>query len=376
MTKEKAPINWVNSIFLVSTPLLAAIFIPLYAVNVGFTLYEWAWFAFYMAATGMAITAGYHRLWSHKAYKAHFAVRLWHAVWGAASCQNSILNWSCDHRVHHRHVDDGEKDPYAASRGFWYSHIGWILRHHPRHCDDYSNVKDLRRDPLVMWQHRNYWLLALVTNGAVPLALGFAVGRPLGVFLLAFLLRVVLNHHFTFFINSLAHIWGRRPYSDEDTSRDNLLLALFTYGEGYHNFHHSFQYDYRNGIRWWQFDPSKWIIKSFSYIGLTKDLREASKLQIEKKKARMQLKRALARMETGAESTHRFKAALEARHEQLVNALNEWSGARKKWYAVKRAAMVERLERAEVRNRYLELKYALKAQRLQWRALLAELATA
>jgi len=372
---EQNNLNWTNIIFLTLTPIAALIAVPLYAVEIGFTFYEWFWFGFFMMATGIAITAGYHRLWSHKTYETHFLIRLWHAIWGACACQNSILNWSIDHRLHHRFVDQAGKDPYAASRGLWYSHIGWILRNEPRYVDDKSNVKDLLRDPIVRWQHKHYIAIAIITNAVVPLALGFAVGRPLGVFILAFLLRVVLNHHFTFFINSLAHFWGRRPYSDKDTSRDNPLLALFTYGEGYHNYHHTFQHDYRNGIRWWHYDPSKWMIRFCSWIGLARGLKRADKLKVEQARARMQLARALARLDE-LEHHAPFRTQLEQRYEGLVQAMNEWGRVRRKWLEVKNAAVAEKLERLELRTKYLELKYAVRLRRQQWRVALRELAPA
>jgi fatty-acid desaturase len=155
--------------------------------------------------------------------------------------QNSVLIWASQHRMHHRFVDDVDRDPYSAKRGFWFSHIGWILRNYPSGRNDFTNAKDLERDPIVMFQHRFYLPLALVMNIGLPLALGWAVGDLWGVFLLGGLLRLVVNHHFTWFINSLAHMWGTQPYTDENTARDNPALAFLTYGEGYHNFHHIFQ---------------------------------------------------------------------------------------------------------------------------------------
>lgn len=372
--QEKPPINVLNTAFLTLTPIGALFLVPAYQYLIGFNLYEWSIFAFYMGATGLSITGGYHRLWSHKSYRAHFMVRLFYAIFGAAACQNSILAWSRDHRIHHRFVDDNDKDPYSAGRGFWYSHMGWVMRDYPRHIPDFSNCKDLQRDPIVMWQHKYYLPLAILTNGVIPFMLGWAVGRPLGVILLAFFLRVVLNHHFTFFINSLAHIWGKRPYSEASSARDNSLLAFLTYGEGYHNFHHTFQHDFRNGVRWWQFDPSKWLISMGSWVGLTRDLKKASKIQIEKARLKMQLQRALARAEDDAESA-RLREALEQAYAQVVSSLNEWSRVRKEWIASRKAHMAQKLDRVELRNKYLELKYTLKARRHQWRVLLAAMST-
>ena len=370
--QKKPPINFMNAGFLTLTPIGALILVPFYQYVIGFNLYEWSLFAFYMIATGLSITGGYHRLWSHKSYRAHWSVRLFYAIFGAAACQNSILAWSCDHRSHHRFVDDHDKDPYSASRGFWFSHVGWVFRDYPRHITDNSNVQDLMRDPIVVWQHKYYLPLAALTNLVIPLLLGFAVGRPTGVLLLCFFLRVVLNHHFTFFINSLAHIWGARPYSEESSARDNALLAFLTYGEGYHNFHHTFQHDFRNGVHWWHFDPSKWLILMGSWMGLTRDLKQASKLQIEKARLKMQLQRALLQAEKDAEAV-RLRAALESAYGQFVTTLNEWSRVRKEWLATRRAKVTQRLDLIEMRNRYLEIQYSLRLKRRQWRILLAAL---
>ena len=113
---------------------------------------------------------------------------------------------------------------------------------------------------MLAFQHRFYLPLALATNFGIPLLAGWAIGDVWGTFILAGVLRLVVSHHVTFFINSLAHMWGSRPYTEENTARDNPVLAFFTYGEGYHNYHHIFAHDYRNGVRWWQWDPTKWLI--------------------------------------------------------------------------------------------------------------------
>ena len=239
-------------------------------------------------------------------------------LFGAMSLQNSILIWASQHRTHHRFVDDVERDPYSAKRGFWFSHMGWILRNYKSGENDFSNARDLERDPMVMFQHRYYLPLTLGDeHRRCRLRIGWAVGDMWGVFLLAGLLRLVVNHHFTWFINSLAHMWGSQPYTDENTARDNGWLALLTYGEGYHNFHHIFQNDYRNGVRWWQWDPTKWLIAALSAVRLATGLKRVPDLWIQRAQLAMQFKR--------------IEAALEKRSKRELGRTSTASGSRRAW---------------------------------------------
>jgi stearoyl-CoA desaturase (delta-9 desaturase) len=330
-------------------------------------------FAVFMMATGLSITAGYHRLWCHRAYEAHPAVRLFFAVLGACAIQNSILHWSADHRKHHRFVDDRDLDPYPATRGFWFSHMGWILREYDHVENDFSNVKDLSRDPICVWQHKHYFLLVGLTNIALPLGIGFLHGKLWGTLVLAGLLRMVLNHHFTFFINSIAHIWGRRTYSENNTARDNGLIAYVTYGEGFHNFHHRFQYDYRNGVRWWHFDPTKWLIKTCSWLGLTWDLKQTSKFQIEKARLALQFSNAMAGLQQGPEADN-WRQRLQEGHDSFVAKLDELSKFSNEWAKKLRdEKLLPRLDKTAMKQRYSELKKDLQACREEWRGLTSQL---
>jgi stearoyl-CoA desaturase (delta-9 desaturase) len=238
-------------------------------------------FVFYYYATGFGITLGYHRLFSHISFKAKWPVKLFVLLFGAASFENSALDWSADHRIHHKHVDEDE-DPYDISKGFFYAHIGWLLfRLKPK--PPVTNVKDLEADPLVMWQHRYVQWIGAFVGFVMPAALGYGYASLMGyanpgmtalaAFLIAGLLRTVVVQQGTFCINSLCHMIGRRPYSTDHSARDSGVVALLTFGEGYHNYHHEFQHDYRNGVKPWQFDPTKWIIWTLSKVGLTQDLR-------------------------------------------------------------------------------------------------------
>ena len=331
---EKAPINWTNMLIFSLTPLLALTLVPVYGYLYGYDSFEWIIFTLLFVYSGISITAGYHRLWSHKTYKAHPILRVFLAFGGALALQNDILNWASDHRRHHRHVDDNKKDPYSAGRGFWFSHIGWILRNYESASNDFSNVQDLKRDPIVMWQHRNYLSLVLLANIALPAFLGFINGDIIAGLLLGGLLRLVINHHTTYLINSLAHMWGKQTYSNQVSARDNPFLALITFGEGYHNYHHTFQWDYRNGVKWWHFDPTKWIINLFSRVGLTYGLKRCSLEQIEKTKLDFQYHLAIQKCEQ-LNISNNWKEKLEVEYEQFLKTLQAWTDHRQAWYETK-----------------------------------------
>jgi len=283
-------IDWIIVGFLTVTPLVAA-FGVYFLIQYGGIRWPTVVFSiFYTAATGLAITAGYHRLFSHRSYEASWPIKLVWLLLGAAGFENSALFWTADHRNHHKYVDT-DLDPYNIKRGFWYAHIGWVL--HKRKPIDMSNVADLAQDPWVRFQDRNYVVIAFLMGFGLPVAIGLLWGDPLGALILAGFARIFLNHHFTFSINSICHMLGTQPYSDRNTSRDNWLPALFTYGEGYHNYHHTFPSDYRNAIRPYQWDPTKWLIRTLALAGLTHSLRRIDEKRILEVRRRMEEKRLL-----------------------------------------------------------------------------------
>ena len=267
-------VNWKTSSFLIGTFILTLTVVPLYLWKFGLDWFQVVSFLAMFTASGLSITLGYHRLFSHLAFKAHWSVRLFTLVFGAAAFENSALMWASDHRRHHKHVDHDD-DPYDISKGFFYAHIGWLLfKMEPE--APFDNVPDLDRDPLVRWQHRYIYLLGMVVGFALPALVGWLWGgaqAALGAFLLAGVAKVVFLQHCTFFINSACHTIGSQPYSSRCSARDSWLMALFTFGEGYHNYHHEFQHDYRNGVKPWQFDPTKWAIWLLSKVGLADQLR-------------------------------------------------------------------------------------------------------
>lgn len=225
----------------------------------------------WLTLTGVSITGGYHRLFAHPTYQASRVVRGFYLLFGSAAVQNSALKWAADHRTHHQNTDQ-DADPYNIKKGFWWAHIGWVL-HKEMAPRDLAAVRDLQADPLVRLQHRYYAPIALVMGGLVPAALGLLWGDVLGALLVAGFLRLVVLWHATFSINSVAHLIGKQPYSLKTSARDSFWTALISLGEGYHNFHHRFQSDYRNGVRWYHFDPTKWWIWSLSKVGLTRSLK-------------------------------------------------------------------------------------------------------
>jgi stearoyl-CoA desaturase (delta-9 desaturase) len=274
-------INWTTSLFLIGTLLVALTAVPVYLWHYGLDWFQAILFLVMVPLTAMSITLGYHRCFSHRAFRAHWIIRLFTLLFGAAAFENSALLWSCEHRRHHKHVDHDE-DPYSINKGFFFAHIGWLLTKVQAE-PPFDNVIDLQKDPMVMWQHRNINLIAFVVSFVFPAVLGYFWNGwqgALGAFLIGGVARVVVVQHCTFFINSLCHTLGNQPYSTRCTARDSWIMALLTFGEGYHNYHHEFQHDYRNGVKPWQWDPTKWAIWSFSKIGLAHDLREVPEEKI------------------------------------------------------------------------------------------------
>lgn len=255
--------------------------------------------AFCYTLTGLGITVGFHRLFTHRSFRTVPALRALLGVLGSAAVEGPLIEWVANHRKHHR-FSDVEGDPHSphvghrggvrgALAGLYHAHIGWILRGDAL-PDERRYAPDLLRDPLARFVDR--WFVAWVAGGlAVPFALGLALsGGSLAGGLEGLLwggaVRIFLLHHATFAINSLCHYFGRRGFRTEDESRNLAWLALPTFGEAWHNNHHAFPTSARHGLRWWQLDPSAWLIAALERAGLAWEVVRVSPLRQREHRAR------------------------------------------------------------------------------------------
>jgi stearoyl-CoA desaturase (delta-9 desaturase) len=360
--------SWLNTLFLLGTLGLALVLVPWKLATQGLRWSEVAVFVALYIATGLAITVGYHRLFSHRAFQAAWPMRLAALCFGAAAFQNSALAWCSDHRHHHRFVDDAERDPYPVKKGFWHAHWLWVMEDTDRPLDA---VGDLEQDPLVRWQHRHHFLIGGLVAGLPALVVGLATHNLVGVFIIGVLLRIVATHHSTFLINSAAHWFGTQPYTDANSARDNALLAPLTFGEGYHNFHHMWQWDYRNGPRWYQWDPAKWIIASGEWVGLTRGLRRVPRTEMQRAVVAMEAKRLAARLASDAHHAHHALDAARAKVDAALLAfqsrLDAWQAKKAEWKTKGHAkAEAWRAARAEWKAQRAQLRLDLRDAWAAW----------
>jgi stearoyl-CoA desaturase (delta-9 desaturase) len=241
-------------------------------------------FLFAYMSTALAITVGFHRHFTHRAFKCRRWVRGTLAIFGSAAIEGNIISWVADHRKHHAFSDE-EGDPHSphvghgggwtgALKGLWHAHVGWLFIHtHRGNRERYA--PDLLADPLIRFVDRTF-VLWVTVGLLVPFGLGYVIGGSLHTALTGLLwgglVRMLVVHHVTYSINSLCHFFGRRDYKTGDESRNLFWLAPFTFGESWHNNHHAFPTSYRHGLRGWQLDISAGVIWMLEKLGLAWDV--------------------------------------------------------------------------------------------------------
>lgn len=311
--------------------------------------------------TGLSITAGYHRLYSHRTYRASRLVEFLMLFFGSMAGQGSALRWCFEHRLHHAYVDT-DNDPYSINKGFWYAHFLWLFE--KARPLNKTMVSDLMANKWVMFQHKHFVLSMTVTNLFAFLFSGFILQDYLGAFLLVVWFRLFMLHHSTWFINSLAHTWGDKPFCQEQSAVNNYIISLLTFGEGYHNYHHTFANDYRNGIRWYHFDPTKWLIWGMSKCGLAKGLRKVDWYSIKKRtvivRKQILMKKLEAKWNTEKESLEQLVNELS---ERLLAELAALEKLREKYYLLKKQCT----EKDLLKQIYEDLKQVQTNMRADWR---------
>ena len=261
--------------------------IPFIFIHLGFVFLPfvgWSWTAvgvavFLYFVRMFAITGFYHRYFSHRTFQTSRPMQFVFAVWGNTAVQRGALWWAAVHRHHHKHSDDEHDAHSPRQRGFWWAHIGWMTtsKNFPT---DYSTIKDLAKYPELVFLNR-FDLIVPALFGASLWALGAALNYfwpSLGtsgaqMFVWGFFVSTAVLLHGTLFINSLAHVWGRKRFQTDDDSRNSMLLALITLGEGWHNNHHRYMASARQGFYWWELDVTYYVLKVFSWCGLIWDLK-------------------------------------------------------------------------------------------------------
>ena len=268
---DRSKINWNTSVFMVIFHLgaIAALFMFSWQALVLMLLIWWV-------AGSLGVGMGFHRLLTHRGYKTPKAVEYFLTLCGLLALEGGAINWVVTHRIHHAHTDV-PGDPHTPRDGRWWSHMGWILTGTAQgHSEEvkWRYAPDLMKDPVQVWMNRLYFV-PLIILGIVLLALGGWSVMMWGTFL-----RVTLGLHGTWLVNSATHIWGRRRFVTTDDSTNNWWVALLSFGEGWHNNHHAHPRAARHGLMWYEIDVSWWGIRGLQFLGLARDIKQISKMQI------------------------------------------------------------------------------------------------
>ncbi len=331
---EKKVIDWSSVLFICGYHLALLIGLPIYFMTHTPSLAVWMVGLFLFSACNLSITCGYHRYYSHNSYKLNGAVQAVMLFFATLAVQASAIKWGFLHRHHHAFVDTA-RDPYSIQEGFWHAHVLWTFGKTEK--IDPKVVPDLFKNPMTAFQHRHYVWLMVGTNVLTTLLIGYLLNDYAGAFAITLGLRLFLCNHTTWFINSIAHTWGKQSYGQEHSAKDNFIISFLTFGEGYHNYHHTFANDYRNGIRWFDYDPSKWTIWLLSKLGLAKDLRRTDESRIRKHLLEEQKGEILAKVKAHfADQFAPIEAKLTKISQDLVEKYQRFQKLKTEYSAVKK----------------------------------------
>lgn len=353
--------NWVPALFLIIYQVVLLLSLPFFFYFFMPSIGMWIAALVLLYLTGLSITGGYHRYFAHRSYKTSPVIETILLFFASMAIQGSALRWAFDHRLHHAHVDT-DADPYSIKKGFWYAHFLWIMEK-PKTIDP-KIVPDLMKNPRVMFQHNHYGKCATVSNVSIFLLVGFLLNDFWSAFFIATWLRIFALHHFTWFINSLAHTWGDKPFCQEQSAVNNYIISLLTFGEGYHNYHHVFANDYRNGICWYHFDPTKWLIWTLSKLGLAHQLKSMNPAVIEKRMVIERKNLLLDRIRTlWYVKSEDLTQKVNEVSDRIVLQLQKFNQLKEHYRELKR----QHCERATLDNLKLELERLKKSLRDDWR---------
>ena len=250
---------------------------------------SWLFVYCYAVLGGLGITAGAHRLWSHRSYKARMPLRIFLMLCNCIAGQNDLIEWCRDHRLHHK-TSETDADPHNSNRGWFFAHIGWLLhRKHPKVIEKglQLDLSDLYADPVLIFQKKHYWSLASFCGFGLPMAVCyFYFNETLFDSLCISVWRYVTSLHCTWFVNSAAHIWGTQDYDANIEPRESGLVSLGALGEGFHNYHHTFPYDYSTSEHGGYINLTTIFIDVMSLFGLAHSLRTVDPKLINKRRAR------------------------------------------------------------------------------------------
>lgn len=282
---------------------LLAVTLPFVALVIGMVLlypvaFNWPFLVLLLGMyllTGFGITVGYHRLFTHRSFKAHPTVKVALGVLGSMAVEGPLIEWVATHRCHHQH-SDRDDDPHSPHshgaglknmlKGFFHAHMGWFLDRKTADVQRYA--PDLLKDKTVV-RISKLFPLWVALGLIIPAIIGGIITQSWFGVLMGFLwggmIRVLMVHHITWSVNSVCHIWGKKDYQTADESRNNVVCGVLALGEGWHNNHHAFPTSARHGLRWWQFDSSFLLIRLLSFVGLVKGIRVPAQSRLDSKRA-------------------------------------------------------------------------------------------